>query len=489
MCPARGGLICPACCGSKRGSELVCPPDCPYFPFGVLNYDLFLKIDGDWNKKAAVLLHEKLGEGGMRDLWDQAMQDAGTPECEEAIPFHHLAIHKKLFVERDRKGITAAERWLEGQGPALTNDERVLMRYRKDAFPTVIEVQRVRDGLAVECVDLLDPEHKPFVMFDRGTAQQASRFSRILTWICRYPHFTRPGPIAIMIPDSICADFPAALGQLAKKRFTRRDTYSAKEVLRENFPECCKMMLEMSANKIHRMVRSADLKHCRAIYEIVGDRNAIRAILDEKPDFEPSEDKRDTDDPAGTLYYDWVRRGESKSIERRMPVYFRFGKKDRGVGGLAKIKLLPHSLIIETLSEKKFTFAVKMLKKYFGDMLSSRGTTVEDLGEKVLERLAHPREDRIESADDNFEARIPRDELNKAHQAHSDQMYRKFLDDRIPMLGDVTPREASKRPEMREQLKELLKIHLRGIYRRNKLDGLHLNIDWVIRELGMEELL
>ena len=30
-CPAKGGSICPVCCGEKRGVEIDCPLDCPYF--------------------------------------------------------------------------------------------------------------------------------------------------------------------------------------------------------------------------------------------------------------------------------------------------------------------------------------------------------------------------------------------------------------------------------------------------------------------------
>lgn len=30
QCPALGNLICPVCCGTKRGKEITCTPDCPY---------------------------------------------------------------------------------------------------------------------------------------------------------------------------------------------------------------------------------------------------------------------------------------------------------------------------------------------------------------------------------------------------------------------------------------------------------------------------
>src|SRR5437660_7310719 len=30
MCPALGQEICPVCCGTKRITEIACPPDCAY---------------------------------------------------------------------------------------------------------------------------------------------------------------------------------------------------------------------------------------------------------------------------------------------------------------------------------------------------------------------------------------------------------------------------------------------------------------------------
>ncbi|MEM4407771.1 MAG: hypothetical protein QXI19_03410 [Candidatus Caldarchaeum sp.] len=33
-CPAKGEMICPVCCGEKRGIEISCPSDCPYFAQG-----------------------------------------------------------------------------------------------------------------------------------------------------------------------------------------------------------------------------------------------------------------------------------------------------------------------------------------------------------------------------------------------------------------------------------------------------------------------
>ncbi len=67
--------------------------------------------------------------------------------------------------------------------------------------------------------------------------------------------------------------------------------------------------------------------------------------------------------------------------------------------------------------------------------------------------------------------------------------YQKFLDDKIPAIDDMTPREAMNDPDMRPRLIELMKGHVRNIDSTAKKKGINLNIDWVLEELGLDELL
>jgi hypothetical protein len=62
LCPVLTGMICTSCCGAKRGSALVCPPNCIYFPFGIEAYDLWLKVDGSWMPKVVQYLIETVGK-------------------------------------------------------------------------------------------------------------------------------------------------------------------------------------------------------------------------------------------------------------------------------------------------------------------------------------------------------------------------------------------------------------------------------------------
>ena len=70
----------------------------------------------------------------------------------------------------------------------------------------------------------------------------------------------------------------------------------------------------------------------------------------------------------------------------------------------------------------------------------------------------------------------------------AEDRYRKFVDEPVPMLGNVTPREASLRPELRPRLMELMKIHIHGIEETNHKEGTQISLDSLLDELGVSEL-
>ncbi|MDP8214400.1 MAG: hypothetical protein P9M10_04330 [Candidatus Euphemobacter frigidus] len=67
--------------------------------------------------------------------------------------------------------------------------------------------------------------------------------------------------------------------------------------------------------------------------------------------------------------------------------------------------------------------------------------------------------------------------------------YTKFPDEKVPALNDLTPRQAAADPDSRPLLLELMKEHLNGIESMNRKKGFDINIDFALRELGLEELI
>jgi hypothetical protein len=189
---------------------------------------------------------------------------------------------------------------------------------RKDqwevALPAIFEIQKIIDRQSMKCVDMLEPERVPFIIFDRSLGRAAVPYSRFLTWLTHYPYFSRPGGGGLAIPHSISHGY---LDELHRRARMKRNESPEKLrfYLAEHFGESCKLVTTMLGEYNKRLVSSIDTNVCRADYEVVSELSEIEEILNNKPEFELEERKPEQGDPKDTVYYSWLRRGASKEIE------------------------------------------------------------------------------------------------------------------------------------------------------------------------------
>ncbi len=174
-CPVLKGFICTECCGSKRGSELQCPAECIYFPFSIHTYDQWLKLDSIWLPKALDFILSQIDKEHFNDNMELNHHGDETSSEAQDARFGDT-VNYSLCVERDDKGQTLADIWEKEGFKGLTNDERVMTQYRHHTFATILEVQKIVDHQSILCVDVLEPDSKPFIVFDRGMAKSALPF-------------------------------------------------------------------------------------------------------------------------------------------------------------------------------------------------------------------------------------------------------------------------------------------------------------------------
>jgi hypothetical protein len=87
--------------------------------------------------------------------------------------------------------------------------------------------------------------------------------------------------------------------------------------------------------------------------------------------------------------------------------------------------------------------------------------------------------------EDEIPPEIQAQVMRNFHEQH----YRQFLDIPVPMLENKTPRQAAKNKGSRPKLVDLMKLHIHGIEKQNQENPfLNLDIDWMLEELGLEEL-
>jgi hypothetical protein len=368
-----------------------------------------------------------------------------------------------------------------------------MMESRFNCRATVIEIQKVLDHKRMECIDLLEPEKGNFLLIDRSTAARSVRFSRMLTWLAHYPNFSRIANNGVEVPDIAFREFMDTLQDSFQKERRKHKELLIKDYLSENFGSFGSLIYDLSRQKSIAALERMDLHQCKALYKIEGNYAQIKAILDTKPDFEKRERHPEEKEVAGAHYYSWLRRGESKALEKRMSPSFRHGdEKEDGVGTVGNVTLLPDKLIVETFTKQKYRFAKTMVKKLFGESLALEKELVVDLARQHAAKIEDNYEDyaqgvileKQEGKKEDIPPEIARELLQKMHKRH----YTIFLDDKIPALDNMTPRQAASDPQMRPRLIELMKQHLKGIEIQNKERGLDLNIDWVLDELSLQEL-
>ena len=192
------------------------------------------------------------------------------------------------------------------------------------------------------------------------------------------------------------------------------------------------------------------------------DMAAIRHILSQAADFDLNDDLEP--EPDGALQFGWYEtdpgaRPTSPPLGRRV---------------LAHLTLTPTTLEVETMSEERLENCVRRLEELVGDrihLVQTRRKSVEQMLQE--EPPASAPEPLI----------LPPDTLAEMEE----QMLRQWLDESIPALGGLTPREAVKTPEGRQRVLELLDYIERRQARMPKVPGI-ISPDYrkVKKMLGLE---
>jgi hypothetical protein len=494
--------MCAACCGSKRGSEIQCSDDCEFYPFGVAGYGLWLKIDEAIMPKLVRRVVEEFGQDHVENLIDSlSYTRMGEDVTGDFSAYSALQIC--LSVERDKTGRTLAERWAAEGWAGLKRDEALMMGCRSRSFVTVFEIQRVLDHQRVECIDLFSENLAPFVIVDRSLARGAVRFSRLFGWLTHYPHFSRPGLACFIIPQTIRREFMAMILGLTRRegqdagggdlRREKPNEAAVKQSILEHLADLIEALAELPEAKMRSMWKGMDVWHCQGFYRLTCSQDEVIRILDSKPDFEWVDQEPAEGDAPGMEHYHWRRLGESQEFEKTMPGVFRHGPGDPVVGSLGHLTVSRGEMVFETFAKAKYKFGKKMIEKYLGRMVTLESETAVDLARRVAEECQDEGGSAVSGILDDTEAgrvsSIPPEVEAQALREYLLSHYAKFMDDAVPALGGLTPRQASRDSEARPLLVELMKEHIFGIERDNRDRGIGLDIGLVLKELGLDELL
>jgi hypothetical protein len=384
-----------------------------------------------------------------------------------------------MFHEPGAAGETVYETLKALGFPGLNNDERVLLKLLEASRPTVIEVQRAIDRQFLEVVDMFGPAGQTEKLLDPALVGQGlARFSRLLVWLTRYPHFCRCNGSCLSIPDVIASDYVERIREQAKAE----GVTDPRQSLLAHVAECQGLVAAMYRERMTGILRQSDIHQCVLVYDVKGDVREVQRILDSKPDFRLS--PGGTGPNSGGRTYTWLRRGESRKLEKEMPEAFRSDDEHGNVGTVGTIRLSSSELTVEAFSRQKMDFAKEMVQAYFGSLLQTRRELVRDVGKEMAAELPKREATPAPRTPNGIDPEMERQIMEQFFR----QRYERFPDESVPMLDGLTPRQASKRPEMRGKLVELMKLHLRGLDQEYRGRGITISLDGLLDELGLPEL-
>jgi hypothetical protein len=354
---------------------------------------------------------------------------------------------------------------------------------------------------------LFRPEAGRLLLMDRSVASSVSRFTLLFAWFLPLPHYIRvSGVSAIHVARETFETWKADLERSFKSARRKRPGLTREEYLAATFYPQIQRMTEIGQEWQKSMLRGMDFCHAIARFKFNVPHSEIAEVLARKGELEPTEPEAGDGFDKPLQQFIWLRRAESKALEKEMIAQFQHGDSGESVGGLATLRVYSDRIVLEAFSRQKYDFARQLLDQWLGTRLTLEAESIEDLAKMIAERKTFedlmPSESSkvspcavFASGSTTAEARrvpnsepIPPELARKALQAFYEAKYRKFPDEPVPMLENATPREASRRLALRPRLIELMKIHIQGIEETNHKEGTQISLDSLLDELGIPEL-
>jgi hypothetical protein len=482
-CPALNRTISPADCGEQRQSRLACPADCAHNPFAATNYSQLLEIEDRLDRSTM--------EKFLALAPDRAANERELAQAKgQGLHALHAFYEWRLFFATDANHTTFARRWEQSGFAELKNDERVLLRAKMQTRIALLEVHRVFAGGRIEAVDLLSASPAPMILQDRSLAGMATRFATLLSWVFPLPHYWRLSGTAVMIPEVADFSAPEIVREIVRHLGGPQTDAKMRRWLAEHFLKFDTAQHAVSRLRHRQMLASLDAKFGKAVYELRAPFAQCRDLLEAVPEVSP-DDLSDAEINEGFA-------------EAR--VWFDAAPKTRHLmppGGqlvLGRVLLGQSLWRLETMGAEKLSRLRAQFERQLGERVRFSAERVDDLAAQmsanepaVDESLAPPRllenprqialtSSRIPALPPDMSPKDAESELMRAAE-------RGFLDDTIPALDNHTPREAARDPALRPKLIQMMKLRVRSQDERNLETGRTDDINWLLRELNLDEII
>jgi hypothetical protein len=487
QCPAVGRGITPGECAENRNSRYRCPDECPHNPFAPQNYELLLAVETAVYAKTMDRLRAEIPSGSATEREFAQAARAKSPHTLNGLYQWHC------FFRRDAAGLTFAQRWEQAGFAGLEkNDERALLRAMMQTRVVLFEVHRVLDSQRTAVADLLAPDSAPRLVMDRSLAASGLRFATLLAWSFPLPHFWRLSGSAAMVP---------ALGPFAPLTVV---TESVRHLggpktgpdmplwLAEHFCRFDDALTATAQARAQDMFRHLDAQFGKAVYQLQSPLAECRAVLDAAPDVEEDRPSPEEAQEGFSEARAWF--GVSNSAQRALQA------AAVGQPVLGRVLLGQTCWRLEAIGAARLAALRERFEKQLGPRVRFVGERRDDIGARTTPKeapfdvaLVPPRlleePNRLVMGSVALPPPPPGQTLPQTEAELATAFARRFLDEPIPALDNRTPREAARDPALRPNLIHILKERVRSHDAENLRTGRTDDINWLLRELGLDEIL
>ena len=481
-CPALGRGITAAECGEQRNTRITCTAECPHNPFARANYSQLLEIE----ERLDVAIHELLTAQCLGDM--QFQRDLAKLRSNSDEAAHAFYTWQILFA-RGADGATRAERWLKSGMQGVRNDERALFRAKTQTRVALLEVHRVLDGERTEAVDLFAPDSKPMILQDRGFASIAVRFATLLSWVYPLPHYWRLHGMARQVTDVAGVSALDVVQEVARHLGGPAGESELPLWLAENMARVAVSLQAVGRLRKAQLWASMDVKLGKAVYELRASFAQCRDQVDQHPDVEPDPLSAAEQNEGFAEARFWA--GETSERDEQIA--------PGGTPSLGRALLGQAHWRLETMGAEKLSRLRSVFESHMGDLVRFTGERLDDVladhsktnpGDVALAppRLLENPERMI-----LMSHRLPVPSVDVSKEEAEAELRRAadvaFLDGAVPALDNHTPRQAASDPALRPKLVLLMKRRIRMDDEQNLRTGGDLNSNWMLRELGLDDLI
>lgn len=469
-------------CGSGRISRYACPAHCQWLPFAPKNYDQLLELESSVDAICISRLNQMAAENPARQ------RELHKVRSDVNLHAFHAWAAWNLFFARDTSGETFAKKLENSGNLALKNDELVLFRAKQRMRMALLEVHRVHED-GMEAVDLLGGDPTPIRFLDRRVASVAVRFAVVLTWIYPLPHYWRLSGSAVVIPEIAQFEPREIIEEIVRHLGGPVTDVEMQLWLAENLVRFDKALMAVARARRMEMFAGMDAKYGKAVYELRAPFAECRNKLDEVIDTEIdslADSERDEGFAEARSWFAEKPASEATPGGARM--------------ALGRVLLGQSHWRLEAFGAEKLGRLRARFDGHMGGLVRFNGERLDDLAANMAAKepkfdaaMIPPRlleqPQRFEFSSSRMDALPPGVSLEDAEKEIRRNAALSFLENSVPALGGRTPREAAQDPLWRPKLIRILKQRVRATDEHNLKTGGTEDLNWLLREVGVHEII